>query len=73
MKSKRIICLSVAAVCLTLVCAFLFTGRVEASPVAPVDITLTQPDGTTTFTARQWGDEWNHGYETMRRLHHPAG
>ena len=45
MKSKRIVCLSMVAVCLTLVCAFLFIGRVEASPAAPIDITLTQPDG----------------------------
>ncbi len=37
--------------------------RVQASPAAPVEITLTQPDGTH-FTAFQWGDEWNNGYET---------
>jgi M6 family metalloprotease-like protein len=35
----------------------------QAAPAAPIDIPMTQPDGTT-FTARQWGDEWLHGYET---------
>ncbi|GEM_PF-1037751 len=64
MKSARFVCLSVTAVALALVCAFVFTGRVAAAPAAPIDFTLTQPDGTTSFTARQWGDEWNHGIET---------
>jgi M6 family metalloprotease-like protein len=64
MFKYRLIMVSAAAICLTLVCAFLFTGRAEASPAAPLDIPLTQPDGTTTFVAFQWGDEWNHGYET---------
>ncbi len=36
----------------------------QAAPAAPIDFTLTQPDGTR-FTARQWGDEWNHGTETV--------
>ena len=40
-----------------------FTG-VEASPAAPGEFTLTQPDGST-FQAYQWGDEWNHGIETV--------
>lgn len=35
----------------------------EAAPAAPVDLTLSQPDGST-FIARQWGDEWQNGYET---------
>ena len=30
---------------------------------APRDHTLTQPDGSM-FKARQWGDEWSHGWET---------
>lgn len=34
-----------------------------AAPAAPVDIPITQPDGNT-FTARAWGDEWQHGVET---------
>ncbi|MGA9397201.1 MAG: M6 family metalloprotease domain-containing protein [Anaerolineaceae bacterium] len=65
MNKNRVLFLSMIAVCLTLVCAFLFTGRAEASPAAPIDLTLTQPDGATTFTARQWGDEWNNGIETV--------
>ena len=64
MNKYRVTLVSVAALCLTLVCAFLFTGRAQAAPAAPLDISLTQPDGTTTFTGRQWGDEWNHGFET---------
>lgn len=57
--------IGVLAIGLALVCAFLFTGHAEASPAAPGDFTLTQPDGQTTFVARQWGDEWNHGVETI--------
>jgi M6 family metalloprotease-like protein len=64
MNNRRIVSISVAAICLTLVCAFLFAGRVEASPAAPIEFTLTQPDGST-FTASQWGDEWNNGIETI--------
>lgn len=43
--------------------ALLGITSVQAAPAAPIDIPITQPDGTV-FTARQWGDEWNHGYET---------
>lgn len=32
-------------------------------PAVPRDHILEQPDGSR-FTARQWGDEWNHGWET---------
>jgi M6 family metalloprotease-like protein len=46
------------------VLALLVITSAQASPAAPIDIPITQPDGTT-FTARQWGDEWNHGYETV--------
>ncbi len=35
-----------------------------AAPAAPVDIPITQPDGST-FTARAWGDERQHGLETL--------
>ena len=56
--------LSLTAVCLALACAALFIGRVQASPAAPVEILLTQPDGST-FSARAWGDEWNNGVETL--------
>jgi M6 family metalloprotease-like protein len=40
-----------------------FTGA-QASPAAPLEFTITQPDGSV-FSARQWGDEWNHGTETL--------
>jgi immune inhibitor A len=63
MKSYRKALFTLTTVCLTLLCAFLFIDQVQASPAAPVDFTVTQPDGTT-FTARQWGDEWNNGIET---------
>lgn len=39
-------------------------SAVSASPAAPIDHTLEQPDGAT-FTARQWGDEWLNGFETL--------
>ena len=64
MTKNRASILSLTAACLALVCAFLFTGRAEASPASPVVITLTQPDGST-FSARAWGDEWNNGVETV--------
>lgn len=35
-----------------------------AVPPAPLEHILTQPDGTP-FAARQWGDEWLHGWETI--------
>jgi M6 family metalloprotease-like protein len=65
MIKHRGIFFSMLAICLALFCAFLVTGRVQASPAAPIEFTLTQPDGKTTFTARQWGDEWNNGTETL--------
>ncbi len=37
--------------------------EVSAAPAAPIDIEITQPDGST-FTGRQWGDEWQNGFET---------
>ncbi len=57
--------------CLTffLVCFFMFTlfvisaGRAEAAPAFPGLVELRQPDGSV-FLARQWGDEWLHGWET---------
>jgi M6 family metalloprotease-like protein len=42
----------------------LFAGKALAVPAAPNLHTLSQPDGVQ-FKARQWGDEWNHGWETM--------
>lgn len=38
------------------------TQPVFAAPVAPMELTFTQPDGTE-FTAVPFGDEWNNGYE----------
>lgn len=35
-----------------------------AVPAAPIEFALTQPDGHR-FKARQWGDEWSHGWETV--------
>lgn len=48
---------------LTVVLAAGWATRASAAPAAPIDQIITQPDGTT-FTARQWGDEWLSGYET---------
>jgi M6 family metalloprotease-like protein len=41
----------------------LIAQPVSASPAEPGWVTLTQPDGKS-FQARQWGDEWDHGWET---------
>ncbi|MBN2258664.1 MAG: M6 family metalloprotease domain-containing protein [Anaerolineaceae bacterium] len=65
MSHKRLWLAILTAVAVFLSSAFLFTARVEASPAAPVAFELTQPDGSTVFTAHQWGDEWNHGIETI--------
>jgi M6 family metalloprotease-like protein len=53
-----------AIILFTLVIAASPVTGVLAAPAAPIDQTLTQPDGTT-FTARQWGDEWQNGFETI--------
>jgi M6 family metalloprotease-like protein len=42
----------------------LIRGTVHASPAAPLEVTLTQPDGSR-FSALPWGDEWLNGYETL--------
>ncbi len=47
-----------------LVSLFAATQAVQAGPAFPGEFILTQPDGITSFSARQWGDEWNHGTET---------
>ncbi len=36
-----------------------------AAGAAPIDLELTQPDGSI-FNARQFGDEWENGFETAR-------
>jgi M6 family metalloprotease-like protein len=64
MKIPRKYLLSLGAICLAFAASLLFTARVAASPAAPLEIMLTQPDGST-FSARQWGDEWNNGTETL--------
>ncbi len=48
---------------LALIMAACLVTYAEAAPAAPTDTVLTQPDGTT-FIARQWGDEWQNGFET---------
>ena len=65
MMKHRGIFLNMLAISLALVCTFLFTGHAEASPAAPIEYTLTQPDGKTSFLVHQWGDEWNNGVETF--------
>ncbi len=64
MTKNRILTLSLMAACLALVCATLLTSHASASPAAPVQYILTQPDGST-FIAHTWGDEWNNGIETI--------
>ena len=64
MSLKRCI---TTAMCAFLLAVILLAARclsVQAAPPAPTGIPLTQPDGTT-ITARQWGDEWQHGLETL--------
>ena len=39
-------------------------GQASAVPAYEKSIQLSQPEGTT-FQAHQWGDEWNHGWETI--------
>lgn len=53
----------IAGAFIALVCAVCIVSSVQAAPAAPLDITLTQPDGSS-FIARQWGDEWLNGFET---------
>jgi M6 family metalloprotease-like protein len=62
MKSPLVRIIPTAGV-IALVIGFLHFTTVFASPSAPIEVTLTQPDGTS-FTARQWGDEWTNGFET---------
>lgn len=52
-----------AVIFFTLALAAVWTTTALAAPAAPIDLTITQPDGTT-FVARQWGDEWSNGFET---------
>jgi M6 family metalloprotease-like protein len=59
MQDKRL-----KIVFLIIIAIFLFKGTGYAVPAAPIKKTLQQPDGTE-FIAKQWGDEWLHGWETI--------
>ncbi|HAK59446.1 MAG TPA: hypothetical protein DCO77_03545, partial [Nitrospiraceae bacterium] len=64
MKSNMFI--KVLAISAAVVLSVLTVNSIAlAVPALPdKDYTLTQADGTTMFTARQWGDEWSNGWET---------
>ncbi len=57
-RLRAVLCALLAA------CSMIFAGSALAVPAAPIVHTLSQPDGMT-FEARQWGDEWLHGWETL--------
>ncbi|MBP7031375.1 MAG: M6 family metalloprotease domain-containing protein [Chloroflexi bacterium] len=61
--NRNIICVSVG-IFLCALAALASIDVASASPAAPIDQVLEQPDGTG-FVARQWGDEWSNGYETL--------
>ena len=62
MKNLRLLCfLAALTACLF---AGMFFDSVSAAPAAPIEHPLFQPDGSS-FRARQWGDEWSNGFETM--------
>jgi M6 family metalloprotease-like protein len=48
---------------LILILISVFPNSSFAVPAAPVEYILRQEDGTE-FIARQWGNEWSHGWET---------
>jgi len=63
MNSRRFLLTVIASMALAVLgLAFQASGAL-AAPAAPVDLPITQPDGST-FIARAWGDEWQHGMET---------
>ncbi len=64
MNTRRFLLTVLAGVTLALLGLVSWPSPVSAAPAVPVDIPLTQPDGTT-FTARLWGDEFMHGMETL--------
>jgi M6 family metalloprotease-like protein len=49
---------------LPLLLATIFAGNALGVPALPIIHILSQPDGSE-FKARQWGDEWNSGFETI--------
>jgi M6 family metalloprotease-like protein len=63
MRSLRGLAARVSAAVLAAAFLGLHALPVAAAPAAPDLKTLIQPDGTA-FAARQWGDEWHHGWET---------
>jgi M6 family metalloprotease-like protein len=54
----------IAAMLAAIIATVIVAQSAQAAPANPVPFTITQPDGTT-FSARQWGDEWNNGFETV--------
>ncbi len=50
-------------VLLPLFCLIFLMNEAPAAPAAPVEVVLTQADGSK-INARQWGDEWMHGWRT---------
>lgn len=54
--------------CCTLAILFLitFSSNALSVPASPKIHSLMQPDGSK-FDAKQWGDEWNHGWEAIER------
>ena len=62
MKTKHLFfCLGVI---FTLALAGMLTTHAAAAPAAPIEHALIQPDGSV-LPARQWGDEWSNGFETL--------
>jgi hypothetical protein len=61
--NRTVVCVCVGIVLCALIALFPIESA-SASPAAPVEQVLEQPDGTT-FAARQWGDEWANGYDTL--------
>ena len=59
-RPYKIISFAIFAISLLLI----FCDFAWSVTAAPRYHTLTQPDGTI-FEARQWGDEWGHGWETV--------
>lgn len=62
MRNFRLICfIALLAAC---VIAAINIEVVFASPTAPIEQILFQPDDTS-LLVRQWGDEWSNGFETL--------
>lgn len=62
--ARPLACSFIAAFIAAAIFCFTAVTQAQAAPAAPTDFPLTQPDGSI-FQARQWGDEWSHGYETV--------